>query len=165
MTDNPARGLEARWRKAQIARVEHARECKPTVASTAATIEDIDGFLDAGVDLAQQIVSDLGGVLSLRDEEVARVWLAAICGVADVLNQAVHTRMIPNHPHLLGEIDDVLAQAASAALLVLHGPVPPSTPKAEPVLVNCPGCGARLFGEIADRGACLSCFPVVPDAE
>lgn len=27
---------------------------------------------------------------------------------------------------------------------------------------SCPGCGARLFGDVATRGACLACFPEAP---
>lgn len=28
--------------------------------------------------------------------------------------------------------------------------------------VSCPGCGVRLFGDVARRGGCLSCFPDLP---
>lgn len=31
--------------------------------------------------------------------------------------------------------------------------------------VRCPGCSQRLHGAIASRGACLGCFPEVPDGE
>jgi hypothetical protein len=31
--------------------------------------------------------------------------------------------------------------------------------------VRCPGCGARLFGEVAIRGGCLACYPDLPPAE
>jgi len=29
--------------------------------------------------------------------------------------------------------------------------------------VQCPGCGQRLFGVVKARGACLGCFPEVPN--
>jgi hypothetical protein len=29
--------------------------------------------------------------------------------------------------------------------------------------VHCPGCGRRIFAEVAARGACLDCFPKIPD--
>lgn len=30
--------------------------------------------------------------------------------------------------------------------------------------VRCPGCNARLFGEVAARGGCTACFPPLPEA-
>lgn len=31
--------------------------------------------------------------------------------------------------------------------------------------VTCPGCGVRLFGEVAERGGCRGCYPDLPPAE
>lgn len=31
--------------------------------------------------------------------------------------------------------------------------------------VHCPGCNARLFGAVAARGACLGCYPKLPEGE
>jgi hypothetical protein len=28
--------------------------------------------------------------------------------------------------------------------------------------VNCPGCGVKLHGHVAIRGACLACYPTLP---
>lgn len=32
----------------------------------------------------------------------------------------------------------------------------------EPVEVRCPGCGLRIFGTVAVRGACRDCYPELP---
>lgn len=31
--------------------------------------------------------------------------------------------------------------------------------------VRCPGCGSRLFGAVAVRGACLACYPDLPPGD
>jgi len=58
---------------------------------------------------------------------------------------------------LLGEPLTAVIDAVKEALVDLPAPVAPP-------LVLCPGCGGRLFGSVAARGACLACFPPLPEA-
>lgn len=62
----------------------------------------------------------------------------------------------------VAESSGVGADSALRTLADSVGLRPPRPPKQPAVEVRCPGCGQRLFGDVADRGACLSCFPPVP---
>ena len=62
----------------------------------------------------------------------------------------------------VAESSGVGADSALRTLADSVGLRPPRPPKQHAVEVRCPGCGQRLFGDVADRGACLSCFPPVP---
>lgn len=63
----------------------------------------------------------------------------------------------------VAESSGVGADSALRTLADSVGLRPPRPPKQPAVEVRCPGCGERLFGDVATRGACLACFPPVPD--
>jgi hypothetical protein len=62
----------------------------------------------------------------------------------------------------VAESSGVDAESALRTLADSVGLRPPRAPKQLAVEVRCPGCGQRLFGDVAARGACLACFPPVP---
>lgn len=35
-------------------------------------------------------------------------------------------------------------------------------PPPPPPVTHCPGCGVKLHGAVAKRGACIACFPTIP---
>lgn len=56
----------------------------------------------------------------------------------------------------LHTIDDAAVAAEIREANLLAGLLPDSP------IIHCPGCGSRLFGEVARRGACLACYPDLP---
>ena len=66
--------------------------------------------------------------------------------LADLMKVAVKEAMV-----MLGE-----HQAAAARVVEVE---------AAPVVVACAVCGVRIFGAVAERGSCESCFASLPPAE
>lgn len=56
-------------------------------------------------------------------------------------------------PALVGVVTAAVADLDRAATWE-----PPKPPR----IKNCPGCGVRLHGAVAERGGCLACFPELP---
>lgn len=128
------------------------------------TVEDYDRHVEHDLldGVIPQMLGWLGAISDPREDEVARVALAALVGVNRTA-MAAHLRGDINHD-TYDLVDSWVALAAVPWLHVL-GLRPEcinghELTTAPPVL--CPSCGMRLFGPVAERGACLSCFPELP---
>jgi hypothetical protein len=117
-------------------------------------------------DAIPELLHGVGSVSVPTEPEVARVAVAALLG-AHMATQAAHAAGELSH-RVYELIDEHIARGAIPWLHVLgyepacngDGGIPPvTTPD-----VRCPGCGQRIYGEVAARGACLGCFPEVPVA-
>ena len=77
------------------------------------------------------------------------------------------------HARLGGALADMVKVAAkqSVAMLAEHqsasvaAVVAAAVPEPPPVVVKCAVCGVRIFGVVAERGSCESCFAKLPPAE
>lgn len=76
----------------------------------------------------------------------------------------VDGQLVPNIVMMMTDREmDELARSVKRAIRMArrHRAVPPG-----PVAtVYCPGCNLRLFGAVAQRGACTKCFPTLPGDE
>ena len=128
--------------------------------------ENLEQLIDGTM---TDVASWIGCVTPPRDEEAARIGLAALVNA--------------HHATLANEMDGRCSHAERhaiegalgfAAIPYLHllgvgpkcsssGLTEPPAPPVVPTDARCPGCGQRLFGDVAVRGACLSCFPNADD--
>lgn len=119
-------------------------------------------------ELLDQAIPDLlhavGAISDPHDEEVARVSLAALLGAHHAVRAAHVEGELTNEGY--EAIDSFLARGAFPWLHALGYRPECNDPPAVDLTVDvrCPGCGQRLYGPIAERGACLGCFPEVPVA-
>jgi hypothetical protein len=71
------------------------------------------------------------------------------------------TTTVALHPNVsLGALASLTAEIVRV-MLVRRAELAAAGPLPEPVLTECPGCGRQLHGPVAERGACLDCFPEV----
>lgn len=149
MHEHPSGGTSTRVMTSDtsfvVARLELASAVHPAEVSERSGIPAGPVLILAVTDFAGHTVDV---VLPLSSPEHAETLAAAFAEALDALRASF------TDPSIYGADVERSLELNRLAGAIPGGPA-----------VRCPGCGSRLFGEVAVRGGCLACYPDLPPGE